>query len=88
MSEVVKKSHKKVRTGLVVKNKMEKSIIVSVERRDGHALYKKVVKIHKKYAVHDEDNVCNVGDFVEIIETRPISKTVRWKLSKIITKVK
>lgn len=72
--------------GTVVSDKMEKSVVVLVERTVKHPLYKKFVKRHKKFAAHDEQNSCQVGDKVVIIESRPLSKTKRWRVSRILEK--
>ena len=79
---------RKTRTGRVVSNKMDKTIVVDVERRFRHKLYKKFIRRHKKYKAHDEANQCNVGDIVKIMETRPISREKRWRLVEIIEKAK
>jgi small subunit ribosomal protein S17 len=70
--------------GTVVSNKMDKTIVVSVERKIQHAVYGKYVKKCKKYHVHDEKNACTMGDVVQISETRPLSKTKSWQLDKIL----
>ena len=72
--------------GLVVSNKMNKTVVVQVERKFAHPKFKKVVKSTRKYKAHDEENVCNPGDMVTIGETRPLSKTKRWRLLEIIKK--
>ncbi len=74
------RSHRKIRTGVVVGDKADKTITVMVERRFSHPLYGKGVKRSKRYHVHDERNACRVGDTVRIVETRPLSKTKRWRL--------
>ena len=74
------RSHRKIRTGVVVGDKADKTITVMVERRFSHPLYGKGVKRSKRYHVHDESNACRVGDTVRIVETRPLSKTKRWRL--------
>ena len=79
---------KKTMTGVVVSNKMDKTIVVKVERRFAHPVFKKVVKTTKKYKVHDENNECVEGDFIRIQETRPLSKEKRWRLIDIVTKEK
>ena len=79
---------KKTMTGVVVSNKMDKTIVVKVERRFAHPVFKKVVKTTKKYKVHDEKNECVEGDFIRIQETRPLSKEKRWRLMDIVTKEK
>lgn len=74
----------KVRTGIVTSNAMEKTVVVSVERTVSHRLYKKAVKRTKKFKAHDNANECNVGDVVRIAETRPMSKTKRWRVMEIV----
>ena len=69
---------RKTRVGVVVSDKMDKSVVVRVERRVMHPVYKKYIKRSKKYTAHDENNLCKVGDVVQIIESRPISKTKTW----------
>ncbi len=83
-----KRNLRKERTGFVVSNKMDKTVTVAVERKTQHPLYKRVVKKTKKYKVHDEDNICNEGDKVRIIETRPLSKTKRWRVVEVIERAK
>jgi len=75
---------KKVITGTVVSNKMDKTVVVSVERKFIHPTFKKVVKRTKKFRCHDEKNECSVGDFISMREVRPLSKTKRWNLEKVI----
>lgn len=79
---------RKEKTGIVVSNKMEKSIIVSVERRVKHPKYGKFVKLTSKFHAHDERNECNIGDTVSIMETRPLSKTKNWRLVQIVERAK
>lgn len=79
---------RKERIGLVVSNKMEKTITVSVERKVKHAKYGKFVKNTTKFAAHDENNDCNIGDTVSIMETRPLSKNKCWRLVEIIERAK
>ena len=85
MSNQVKK---KTMTGVVVSNKMDKTVVIKVERRFAHPVFKKVVKTTKKYKVHDEKNECMEGDFIRIQETRPLSKEKRWRLLGVITREK
>ena len=80
--------HRKVRQGVVVSNKMQKSIVVSVTRRVRHPLYKKYFYKSKKFVAHDESNDCNIGDVVRIIETRPLSARKRWRLDEIVERAK
>jgi len=82
MSEL--KKNKKTRTGSVVSNAMDKSIVVLVERKVRHKLYGKYVKKSQKYVAHDEENRCNVGDVVLIEECRPLSKMKRWRLKNVL----
>ena len=79
---------RKVRAGVVVSNKMDKSIVVAAKFKVMHPLYGKFVSKTKKYYAHDEKNECNVGDKVRIMETRPLSKTKRWRLVQITEKAK
>lgn len=79
---------RKTRTGVVVSGKMDKTITVAIERKVQHPIYKKYFKKTKKLKAHDEQNTCGVGDLVRIMETRPISKTKRWRLVEIIEKAK
>ena len=79
---------RKERVGVVTSNKMDKSISVSVERRLRHPIYGKFVKKTKKFMAHDENNECNIGDLVRIMETRPLSKNKRWRLVEIIERAK
>ena len=76
----------KVRTGIVVSNKMDKTVVVRVERMAEHPLYGKRIKRAKKYVAHDANNQCGMGDEVKIRETRPLSKTKRWELVEIMRK--
>lgn len=75
---------RKVQIGTVVSNKMDCSIVVKVETLIKHPLYKKYIKKSKKYMAHDVENQCNIGDKVEIVETRPLSKRKNWRLKEII----
>ncbi|ADL06919.1 30S ribosomal protein S17 [Thermosediminibacter oceani] len=75
---------RKVRTGVVVSNKMDKTIVVAVETLVRHPLYGKTIKRTKKFKAHDENNQCQIGDVVKIMETRPLSKTKRWRLLEIV----
>jgi len=76
---------RKVREGLVVSNKMAKTVVVAVESRAVHPLYKKAIRFTKKYKAHDENNACKPGDKVKIVETRPLSKQKRWRVAEIIS---
>ena len=77
-------SHRKVREGVVVSSNMDKTVVVKISRRIAHTRYKKIIAKYNKFQVHDENNVAQVGDLVEIMETRPISKTKRWRLVRIV----
>ncbi|MDW3650213.1 MAG: 30S ribosomal protein S17 [Bacteroidia bacterium] len=89
MSEIaINRNLRKVRVGKVVSDKMDKSIVVSVERRVKHPIYGKFVKKTSRFMAHDEDNQCGMGDTVRIMETRPLSKRKRWRLVEIIEKAK
>ena len=80
--------YRKVREGLVVSDKMEKTVVVSVEDRVKHALYGKVLRRTSKLKAHDEQNQCGVGDRVRIMETRPLSATKRWRVVEVLEKAK
>jgi small subunit ribosomal protein S17 len=75
---------RKVREGIVVSDKMDKTVVVLVERLVQHAVYKKYVRQRKKYKAHDPDNRCHVGDQVSIVETRPLSRDKRWRVQNVI----
>ena len=77
---------RKIRVGRVVSNKMDKTVVVTVETLRHHPLYKKTIRRVVKYKVHDERNECKLGDTVEITETRPLSREKRWRVTGIITK--
>lgn len=79
---------RKTRIGLVVSNKMDKTVTVTVERKVKHPIYGKFVKKTTKFHAHDEKNECTVGDLVRIMETRPLSKTKRWRLVEVLEKAK
>ena len=79
---------RKTRIGKVTSNKMDKTIVVAIENRVKHPLYKKVVKSTYTLKAHDENNECNIGDTVKVMETRPLSKDKRWRLVGIIEKAK
>lgn len=84
----MERNKRKVLVGIVTSDKMQKTITVKVETKFKHPLYRKLVIHTKKYHVHDENEQANIGDKVEIMETRPISKTVNWTISKIIERAK
>jgi small subunit ribosomal protein S17 len=77
---------RKHRSGVVFSNKMDKTVVVLVERLVKHPKYKKYLRVRKKFKAHDETNACNVGDRVEIIETRPLSREKRWAVLSIVKK--
>ena len=77
---------RKVREGLVVSDKMDKTVVVAVETRKVHPLYKKAIKGTKKYKAHDGNNACKIGDKVKIVETRPLSKEKSWRVTEIMSK--
>ncbi|MBR1716575.1 MAG: 30S ribosomal protein S17 [Paludibacteraceae bacterium] len=79
---------RKERVGIVVSNKMEKTIVVAVKWKEKHPIYGKFVNKTRKFHVHDEKNECGIGDTVRIMETRPLSKTIRWRLTQIIERAK
>ncbi len=79
---------RKTRTGKVVSNKMDKTIVVAVEDHVKHPIYKKIVKRTYKLKAHDAENTCNIGDTVRVMETRPLSKDKRWRLVEVIERAK
>ena len=82
------RNFRKERIGVVASNKMDKSIVVAIERKVKHALYGKFVKKTSRFVAHDEENTCNEGDTVRIMETRPLSKSKNWRLVEIIERAK
>ncbi|HMP89413.1 MAG TPA: 30S ribosomal protein S17 [Kiritimatiellia bacterium] len=86
MAEIVKRGVRKVRTGLVTSDKMDKTIVVAVTDRFRHPVYGKTVTRVKKFHAHDEENKAHIGDKVKIVETRPISRQKRWRLQEIVHK--
>ncbi|MBR4808522.1 MAG: 30S ribosomal protein S17 [Lachnospiraceae bacterium] len=85
---LVERNLRKTRTGKVVSNKMQKTVVVAVEDHVKHPLYGKIVKRTYKLKAHDENNECNIGDTVKVMETRPLSKDKRWRLVEIVEKAK
>ncbi|MGD8371646.1 MAG: 30S ribosomal protein S17 [Syntrophobacterales bacterium] len=81
-----KRTLRKTQTGIVISNKMDKTVVVQVDRLVKHPTYKKYVRRRSKYTAHDESNACQMGDRVLIRETRPLSKTKRWQVSQIVEK--
>jgi small subunit ribosomal protein S17 len=86
--EALSRGYRKVREGLVVSDKMDKTVIVEVEDRVKHPKYGKVIRRTKRYKAHDGENACGVGDRVLLMETRPLSATKRWRVSEILEKAK
>ena len=82
------RGYRKTRTGIVVSDKMDKTIVVAIKTKVRHPLYGKMVNRTRRFKVHDEENQCGVGDTVKIMETRPLSKDKRWRLVDIIEKAK
>ena len=85
---MVERNLRKTKTGVVTSNKMAKTITVAVERKVKHPIYGKFVKKTNKFHAHDEKNECSIGDTVKIMESRPLSKTKRWRLVVVVEKVK
>lgn len=83
-NEAVQTGHRRVQTGVVTSDAMDKTVVVTVERIGTHPLYKKVVRRRKKYMAHDEDNACRVGDRVRLEECRPMSARKRWRVAEIV----
>ena len=82
------RGRRKVRTGVVVSDKMDKTVLVRVDRKVTHPLYRKTVRRSSKFAAHDEQNEAHVGDTVRVVETRPISKSKRWRVVEIVERAK
>jgi len=85
---MLERNLRKIRIGIVSSNKMDKTVTVAVERKVKHPMYGKFVKKTTKFHAHDEKNECSIGDVVKIMETRPLSKTKRWRLVEVVEKVK
>lgn len=85
---MLERNLRKTRTGVVSSNKMDKTVTVAVERKVKHPIYGKFVKKTSSFHAHDEKNECSIGDVVKIMETRPLSKTKRWRMVEIVEKVK
>lgn len=83
-----KRNLRKTRVGVVISNKMDKTITIAIERKIPHPIYKKYFKKTTKLMVHDEKRECNIGDKVKVMETRPLSKNKRWRLVEIVEKAK
>ena len=87
-ADALSRGYRKVREGLVVSDKMDKTVVVEVEDRVKHPKYGKVIRRTKRYKAHDDANECGVGDRVLLMETRPLSATKRWRVSRILEKAK
>jgi small subunit ribosomal protein S17 len=85
---MLERNLRKIRVGVVSSNKMDKTVTVAVERKVKHPIYGKFVKKTTKFHAHDEKNECSIGDLVKIMETRPLSKTKRWRVVEVVEKVK
>ena len=85
---MLERNLRKIRIGVVSSNKMDKTIVVAAERKVKHPIYGKFVKKTTRFHAHDEKNECSIGDTVKIMETRPLSKTKRWRLVEVVEKVK
>ena len=83
-----KRNLRKERIGIVISNKMDKSVVVAVKRKVKHPIYGKFVNKTTKFTAHDEENTCNIGDTIKIMETRPISKNKCWRLVEIVERAK
>lgn len=88
METAIKRNLRKTRVGVVTSNKMTKTVVVSVERRLRHPIYGKFVKKTKTFMAHDETNDCGIGDIVRIVETRPLSKLKRWRVTEVVERAK
>jgi len=86
--KILKRGKRKERVGRVVSNKMDKTVVVAIERRMAHPIYKKVITRTTKLFAHDEDNRSMVGDLVKIMETRPLSRSKRWRLVEVLEKAR
>lgn len=84
----MEKPSKKIKEGIVVSDKMQKTIVVQVERKVKHPLYQKIIKLTKKFKAHDEGEICSIGDKVRIMETRPLSSDKRWVVMEVLGKRK
>ena len=88
MSEVIERNNRKERIGVVVSDKMDKTVVVAIKDKAKHPLYKKTINKTKKLKAHDENNECGIGDTVRVMETRPLSKDKHWRLVEIVEKAK
>lgn len=85
---MAERNERKERIGVVVSDKMNKSVVIEVQRKFMHPAYGKIVRLDKRYVAHDEKDECKIGDKVRITETRPLSKTKRWRVSEVLEKAK
>ncbi len=85
---MLQRNARKERVGVVVSDKMDKTVIVTIRRQVTHPKYGRILWQNKKYVAHDEENACGIGDTVSIVETRPLSKTKRWRVGAIVEKAK
>lgn len=86
--ENIERNLRKTRVGMVVSNKMDKTVVVAIQDNVRHPLYKKIIKRTIKLKAHDEENTCNIGDKIKIMETRPLSKDKRWRLVEVLERAK
>jgi small subunit ribosomal protein S17 len=87
-SSIVERGRRKVRTGVVISDKMDKTVVVRIDRQVRHSLYGKTVRRSSKLAAHDEQNDAHIGDTVRLMETRPVSKSKRWRVVEIVERAK
>ncbi len=85
---MTERANRKVREGTVVSNKMDKTIVIEQRRRVKHPIYKRYITLTKKYYAHDDKNECQIGDFVRIMETKPVSKLKRWRVTEVVEKAR
>ncbi|HVH54123.1 MAG TPA: 30S ribosomal protein S17 [Actinomycetota bacterium] len=88
MTQANERGRRKVRTGVVVSDAMDKTVLVKIDRQIRHPLYQKIVRRSSRFAAHDEANEAHVGDTVRVVETRPLSKTKRWRVVEIVERAK
>ena len=88
MTQANERGRRKVRTGVVVSDAMDKTVLVKIDRQIRHPLYQKIVRRSSRFAAHDEANDAHVGDTVRVVETRPLSKTKRWRVVEIVERAK
>ncbi len=88
MTQASERARRKVRTGVVVSDKMDKTVLVKIDRQIRHPLYQKIVRRSSRLAAHDERNEAHMGDTVRVVETRPLSKTKRWRVVEVVERAK